>query len=309
MLFIAHGCFAQEYRDRELCNVRLPLESPVSSVAIVKNTATLITGRQSTYGRITLRNEGDLPITEYALLLEVFTASHERLYDLIFHDSVSEKMSAPAWMLPAYKLKSSINALDTFQAFAETSLISNRCPAAIAITFAYFRFANGKVAQNAAAHWTADPTVGIQTDHLSFDGCSIPKNAAGIATLQLDSQARIRSLVLEGPALSPKLTRCLREELDRWEFVSAEIDGHPANSTIKFAVLFNLDNARWMHWEDEYSNDLRSGLFLLDLRAALVEGKEYWTAGFCCSAATKSRDIQQPVLGHVSLLGDRDSQN
>src|SRR5262249_55405193 len=123
LLLLPVTCFAQEtsypnLHDEYLCQATLSVTSPIENISIVGNSSVLKTGLSASFSWMTLRNEADSPILEYAMLLEAFDSSRRRTYGIIFHDVYSEspesvyppykESSAPFRMSPVYPVSSAI---------------------------------------------------------------------------------------------------------------------------------------------------------------------------------------------------------
>src|SRR5260370_33941268 len=304
-LLLFRTCFAQEVHDQYLheeylCKTTVSVSAPIHNISVVGGSSLLKTGRTASFSWMTLRNDTDSAITEYAMLLEVFDASHKRLYGIVFHDFFSKgpepfyppykEVSAPFPLNPVNPINSAVEPGSTFKLMGMTPFISSRCPATASLSFVFLKFANGKTVTHASPGWSTDPAVVIPTDHLLLGDCAVPRGVAAPATIALDSKGNLQSFALHGPALPVTLTRCLRRELALWEFEPAMVEGKPIASQLSLVVLFDPNNSeRWKRWENEYAREVAEGVSVLDLVPWDSKEKE-WNFGFgsdCCFTATK----------------------
>lgn len=282
------GVFGQAVPDSTVCDTVLPVSSPISAISVVGNKAIVKTGLAFSSSRMSVRNEADSAIVEYAFLLELFDANHRRLESLVFH-AAPKVPSAPYTLLPISELRSSIQPHAIIDISGESPIVNSHCPASAVMTFAFVKFENGKTLRHAALNWHADPGVEVRTDHLVLGACQISGGSGATAAVRITAKGDLHTFALFGQVASATLTSCLRRELAFWKFVPAVINGQPRAATLKVLVLFDLNPERASHWQDEYSRELAAGVIVLALnRSNLVENMWNVSVGAdCCIAGTK----------------------
>lgn len=292
---------AQEPRqvpqEEYLCTTNLPVSSPVNGVTIVGNRALLKTGRITTSVWMTLRNDGDSPVVEYATLLEGFDASGKRTNGIVFHEMYGEvqdpihpykQSSAPYPMGPIYQLSSPLQPGESLEMFGVGPMVTSRCPATAVLSFVFLKFADGTTTTHASPGWRTDPAVRMKTDEMVLDGCPIPKRVGSTAVMTVDSKGKVQSLAFGTRIVPAAAADCLRRELALWEFEPALVEGQPVASRVNLVVLLDVNEERVERWEHEYAQEVIEGATLLDLEP-LPDQHGKWVANIgsgCCNAAS-----------------------
>jgi len=203
LLFFENTILAQADLNSHLCDVTIPISSPLASIRIAQNRASIKTGLEFATGGLQLQNETDSAILEYVLLLEVFDASNRRIYGLTFHESSYDQPVSPFDFLPVSRLKRAIAPGAKVIVFGYSPMVSTRCPTSGALRVVFLKFANGTTSVHTSPGWRTDPGVAVPTDHLNLKNCGVPNKTGAVATITVDSNGQLNSFDFHGASLPP----------------------------------------------------------------------------------------------------------